>query len=142
MNNSNILNEEGLVSGCTSCQLCAAVCPTGAVKITFDEDGFYRPSVEVSKCINCGICAKNCYKYDTKVLMKNEYKNAWACKATQKQVLEKTTSGGIAYLLAEIAIKENYAVFGVGYDNELNRAVAKITDNDANQFIGSKYIQA
>lgn len=142
MKSLTVSNDECSVNTCTSCQLCAAVCPINAIEIHLNANGFYRPSVEGSKCINCGNCIKNCYKFDSNVSMKSEYQQAWSCKAAKKQILENTTSGGVAYLLARIAAEEDYAVFGVAYDSEKNRAIAKIAKENIEQFSGSKYIQA
>ena len=138
----NVSAEDKAVRSCTGCQMCAAVCPVKAIKIDFDKDGFYTPTVDMTKCVNCGLCVKSCYKYDTEVTVSRQHVGAWACKAPQKEILERTTSGGIAYLLADNAVKSGYSVLGVAYDNITDRAVAQITDTDVEPFIGSKYIQA
>jgi len=39
---------------CAGCGVCAASCPTGAIKL----DGI--PSVEPEKCIRCGLCFDSC----------------------------------------------------------------------------------
>ena len=142
MNLKNILQEEKITTSCTSCQICAVVCPTNAIKIEINEDGFYRPIIDNLKCIECEKCKKYCYKYDANIKNSEQHIEAWACKAKQKEVLENSTSGGVAYLLANLAVENGYNVLGVAYDYETNRAIAKITDKDVEQFRGSKYIQA
>ena len=39
---------------------CRAVCPLGAVYSLFNPISFYRMNVDLSKCIKCDICRKNC----------------------------------------------------------------------------------
>lgn len=51
----HILNSSAQ-RNCTSCQVCAAVCPKEAITIDLNPDGFYRPLVNESKCIDCGLC--------------------------------------------------------------------------------------
>ena len=48
------------VPNCSSCAACANVCPRGAIAMTLDEMGFYRPSVDSEKCVECGACELAC----------------------------------------------------------------------------------
>ena len=47
-------------SACTGCGACRDSCPTGAISMIADEEGFLYPSVEADKCIHCGKCDKRC----------------------------------------------------------------------------------
>lgn len=130
---------------CTSCGFCGAVCPTQAITVTLNEDGFYRPSVDSKKCIDCSLCVKSCYKFDLEIkegVTGNE--TLFAAATKNRAVLEQTTSGGIADLLAKSFIREGYVCIGVTYDSERNIAVGKCaqTESDTNEFRGSKYIQS
>lgn len=51
----NICNIEQ----CTGCGLCAAVCPKGAIQINI-QGIHYFPKIDKSKCIDCGLCHKQC----------------------------------------------------------------------------------
>ena len=37
------INDQSAIHKCTSCQMCAAVCPQNAIVVKLNEDGFYRP---------------------------------------------------------------------------------------------------
>lgn len=56
------INDRNFIHKCTSCQICASVCPKEAISINLNLDGFYRPYIDKDKCVNCGICKKVCYK--------------------------------------------------------------------------------
>ena len=133
---------------CTSCQLCAAVCPHKAIEIKIDASGFYRPTVINSKCVNCGFCTKVCYKYDDKPafsfsvsIQKKKLFSAWA---KDEVVLKNTTSGGVGDLLAHALQGEGYSVAGVVYDTTDDKAKHRIADSNEDLlfFRGSKYIQS
>lgn len=129
---------------CTSCQMCASVCPKDAICIQLDEEGFYRPYVNDEKCINCSLCTKVCYKYDEKVITTKEACSHFAAYANDDTILKETTSGGIAHLLAQKLVNKGYRCVGVKYDNTSDRAVGTIAHDEAELecFKGSKYIQS
>lgn len=138
----NNINEKKCNNACTSCQACAAICPVSAISVELDDNGFYRPQITDSKCLNCGKCKTVCYKFDADVKKSDKYINIYSCKAQDDKLLKNVTSGGIAYLLANKAICEGYKVIGVTYDFKKNIAVSKISDCNIEEFRGSKYIQA
>ena len=45
---------------CTGCSACANICPVSAIKMVIDERGFYKPEIDLSKCVDCGLCDKTC----------------------------------------------------------------------------------
>lgn len=52
---------------CCGCTSCANSCPTGAIRMLPDEDGFLMPSIDKDKCIDCGACDKRCPHLNTQV---------------------------------------------------------------------------
>ncbi len=143
----NNITSPNSIHPCTSCQLCAAVCPKGAITIRTNEEGFYRPVLDESLCIDCGLCTKVCYKYKPITpTPPSDYPNieVWAAACKDEQVLKETTSGGVADVFARELIKQGYYCCGVTYDSDANRAVNQIAVNEAETlaFRGSKYIQS
>lgn len=126
--------------------MCSAVCPVEAISISLNKQGFYRPNVNYEKCIDCGLCVKSCYKFDKYICLTQNYdgKQLFSAWAKEKCVVESTTSGGVADLLAHELIKKGYKCIGVVYNNLENRAVAKVASSiqEILLFRGSKYIQA
>ena len=43
---------------CTGCGACASVCEKEAIQLLPNEEGFYRPQIDSSKCVPCGLCEK------------------------------------------------------------------------------------
>lgn len=142
----NITSKETLHS-CTSCGGCASVCPTDAITMTLDEQGFYRPILDAEKCVDCSLCTKVCYKYEEVEmydLMKHKEIRILACQSKDSEVLNTTTSGGVAYLLARAFYNQGYKCVGVVYDtqNDSAKHVCATNEQDIELFKGSKYIQS
>ncbi len=142
------INHSMATNHCTGCQMCSSVCRENAIDIRLDEEGFYKPYIDESLCINCGQCVEVCAKFDNNVkqttsedLSKTTLYSAYS-KA--HDVLSNTTSGGLADLLAKQLIKDGYKVIGVVYNPPKNIAEAKValTSEETDRFRGSKYIQS
>ena len=142
----NNINSDHFFQPCTSCQICAAVCPKEAITIIENEEGFYRPVVDEKKCIGCGICKKYCYKCRKFENKKDEMRqmNIMAVQAKDVNMLQDSTSGGVAGTLAHFLFEQGYHVVGVGYDYIMDRAITKIatTKDTLTEFRGSKYMQS
>ena len=62
---------------CDGCHACYSVCPKDAINMEIDDEGFWYPKVDNTKCINCNKCEKVC-----PILNKKEAKSlkkAYAC---------------------------------------------------------------
>ena len=47
-------------SNCTGCGSCFNICPTSAIEMVENEQGFIEPRIDEKKCINCGLCKNKC----------------------------------------------------------------------------------
>ena len=142
------ITDKSAIRGCTSCQMCAAVCPKDAITIRLNEDGFYRPYLDAGKCVDCGLCVKVCYKFDpdVKVTGADEEGRITVKSAQYKQdgLLGKVTSGGVADALAKELVRQGYTCIGVTYNDDNHRAEHTVarTEGETDGFRGSKYIQS
>lgn len=97
---------------------------------------FYRPIVDDNKCVDCSICTKVCYKFDTCISVSDNQKlNStilYGGFVKDPGLLNKTTSGGIADLLAHQLVKDGYKCVGVVYDSENDNAKDIIACRETN----------
>ena len=56
---------------CCGCALCYAVCPSQAINMEYDTEGFLYPVIDEHKCIKCKKCLKICF-FPKKTLFKAE----------------------------------------------------------------------
>lgn len=75
---------------CCGCTACYSICPTRAIKMSPDEEGFLYPAVDEKKCINCGLCLKTC-KQDTQYKSKQKI---YAIKSNDLDLRFNSSSGG------------------------------------------------
>jgi len=45
---------------CSGCSACLNICPTGAITMKSNSEGYLFPEIDKSKCINCGLCSFKC----------------------------------------------------------------------------------
>lgn len=122
---------------CCGCTACAYVCPTKAIEMKPDEKGFIYPIVN-ERCINCGMCVKVCE--DKKSY--NTCYSGYAVKNTDKEVLDKSSSGGVSYALCKAIIDMGGVVYGVAYTDDYQVVTKRAqTIEECYAFYGSKYVQ-
>ncbi len=126
-------------SMCNGCEICTKVCPTNAIKMVEDQEGFFYPEIDKDKCINCNKCKNICSNYNTSLGNEKVYV---AINKNEKE-LEESSSGGMFYILAKYVIEKNGVVFGVEYDENLKvRHNFYETLEECKRFQGSKYVRS
>lgn len=45
---------------CCGCSACEAICPTGAIGMVRDEQGFLYPAIDAERCCRCYRCTAVC----------------------------------------------------------------------------------
>ena len=135
---------------CTGCCACLNVCATNALQMKPDKEGFFRPVINETQCVQCRRCEEVCpvlhldeQKTDFKASLLPEVEcfAAWA----EDSIREKSSSGGIFTVVAEWTLKKNGVVYGVAqHGKEASafgfRRVERIEQLAALR--GSKYVQA
>lgn len=128
---------------CVGCGVCAIVCPAKCLTIVLNEDGFYIPKLETgNQCLKCNLCNNVCAQY----IMADPVRpvKTLSVIAKNKNVLNTSSSGGLCYELARMALKNDKRVCAVIYDYNLNRAqhVEVKTLDELEETKGSKYFQS
>lgn len=131
-------------SQCCGCTACASICTHQAITMQPDTLGFLYPKVDVSKCVECGLCEKVCAfneNYDKSLNLSKPF----VYGARHKDMNEVITSrSGAAFIALSDRILENGGiVYGAGYTDHF-RVVHKRaeTREQRNEFKGSKYVQS
>lgn len=127
---------------CCGCGSCMNTCPTGAIVMAEDEEGFLYPSVNHNACIDCSACVRHCPSYcDQPTNWKQ--KTCFATIVADDAIRLRSSSGGLFSQLAEIAFNRNGVVFGAAYegpDTVCHKAVECREDLDILR--RSKYVQS
>lgn len=127
---------------CCGCGACKAVCPTKAIKMQEDEQGFLYPTIDVEKCIGCNKCENTCpisnhleeTKFDQRAFLL-QHKN--------RTILLESASGGAFSAIAETIIEMGGVVFGAEYDSKFNVVHGYVENKtDLSKFRNSKYVQS
>lgn len=127
---------------CVGCGACYNICPSKAIKMTADEEGFLYPSINQSKCTKCGLC-KNVCQANNLELTENTKRIVFAVKHSDEETRHKSTSGGMFSALADFIIKQGGVIYGVEFGKDFYVKHARATDSEGySKFRGSKYVQS
>ena len=128
---------------CIGCTSCVNSCPTNAIIMTTDEDGFYTAKISSELCIQCGKCSSVCPIING-VIKDYEFVSAYAGYNKSNVINNKSTSGGLFYTMAKYVIENmNGVVCGATMDDSLkvkHIVIDKVIDIEKLQ--GSKYVQS
>ena len=127
---------------CTGCAACANICPKGCITMTPDGEGFLRPVIDETICIDCGRCRMVCPVL-REVPAPTEDTVAYAAIHQNEQVRYHSTSGGIFSLLGQWVLDQKGAVFGAAYDESFEVVHFKVENpEDLSALRGAKYAQS
>ncbi len=126
---------------CTGCAACVNICPANAISMNDDEEGFAYPSVCSKKCTKCDLCNKACPAQGGSFRV-GKRPRVYAAWAMEKEIVAKSSSGGIFSILAETILEKGGVVCGAGFEN--SKLVHQIVERkeDLNLLLGSKYVQS
>lgn len=129
-------------STCTQCYACKTVCPKDCIEFIDYEAGFKIPSIDRSKCIECGACMKACHVISLKADLKLPLKT-YACWTKNKDDRSNSSSGGAFSVLARRILANGGVVYGATMTSDLTiRHIAITKEEDLIAIQGSKYVQS
>ena len=106
-----------------------------------DEEGFLYPKVDVSNCIDCGLCEKTCpflASLETKQPL-----HTYAAVNPNEEDRYNSSSGGIFTMLVRETIDNGGVVYGAVFDWDWSvHHIAIEREEDIPLLQGSKYIQS
>lgn len=126
---------------CCGCSACIAICPNHCISFIRDREGFLYPKINKDICTNCHLCKEVC-----PVLIPSKGKlpiKAFAAINNDDKIRDKSSSGGLFYLLAKKVIDERGVVFGARFNKDWKVIMDYAqTIEGIRPFMGSKYVQA
>ena len=129
---------------CCGCTACEHICPTNAIKMVPDEEGFLYPETDQELCIDCGKCIESCAfqkGYDVSDNYKNP--NVYALKHKLDDVRKKSSSGGAFTAISDYILSEGGVIYGAAFDETMAVLHKRAeTASERNKFRGSKYVQS
>jgi len=116
---------------CYGCAACQAKCPTNAITMVQDSEGFYYPNVDNSNCVVCGQCLYVC-PFNTKKPISSSPVDCYP-----------ESNDGVFAAMSEAIIASGGAVAGVMFDSNFT-AVYDIVDTleECEKVRYSKYVEA
>ena len=128
---------------CCGCMACVNSCTHNAILVKKDMLHFDVPVIDVDKCVNCGLCAKNCQVLNP--IQKNEElpSNSYAIYAKDKGVHEQSASGGASAVFMHHILEQGGVAYGVVMPDSkrvYHKKIESIKDIPLTQ--GSKYVQS
>lgn len=127
---------------CTGCGACSLICPQKAIKMEENHLGFLYPKIDKKNCISCGLCFKRCHLIQ-KTKNCTNIVTQYAAQHKDIEILNATTSGGIADIISKYIITKGGYVCGCIIDQNFN--IKHIITNDLSEaelFRKSKYVQS
>lgn len=128
---------------CYGCSACESICPKSCIKMIQNERGFYIPSINEKDCINCNMCDRVCQVLHFQEEKLTLPQNIFASRSLDTDVLNKSSSGGVAYELSKKILEIHGVVYGAAFDK--NNKVCHIRVESMDELYklqGSKYVQS
>lgn len=129
---------------CCGCKACEIICPKNCIEMIVDEEGFWYPSIDKDKCVDCGICEKSCPVLNKASRKKSFDAKIYGAYSNNESIRINSSSGGMFSELATSVLEKNGAVFGCTMNDDFSFAKhIKVEDvDDLSKLQGSKYLQS
>lgn len=126
---------------CYGCEACVQICPTGALVMEEDFEGFRYPILSEELCIHCGKCNEVC-PVENPVTKYTDERYTYGGYTIDEVVRDKSTSGGAFSVIVKSWNDKDSIIFGVESDQLEARHCSLADIDDLNRIRKSKYVQS
>lgn len=129
---------------CYGCLACKEICPTHAIRMEADQEGFLYPITDETACIHCNQCNKVCIRKNPQtVSSQGKEPIVYAALLKDLETRLKSSSGAVFPALARYVIENGGFVVGVAFNQKM-KAVSILVDKleDLPRLYGSKYVKS
>lgn len=130
---------------CCGCKACEDVCPKTAISFPIDEEGFWYPKVDLTKCIDCHLCEKVCpiLHHDGVNEGNSERPKTYILQHKNTQERFDSTSGAAYPAIARYCLENGYYVAGHIFNDDFSvRGYVTNKLEDLDVLRKSKYLQS
>lgn len=127
---------------CCGCHACYNICPTNAISMIEDENGFKYPVIDKEKCVNCGKCEDVCLVLNK--VKANIEPQAYACINKDEEVRLQSSSGGVFTLISNFILEKGGVVFGAVWNEDFSQVnhIYVTEKEELGKMRGAKYLQS
>ncbi len=126
---------------CTGCSACRNVCPVDAITMEYNGEGFLAPVVNLDKCVQCGLCLKQCPSANP--VYKNLDRPKCYAAFGSDEIREKSSSGGLFTMVADKILAQGGYVCGAAFDDKFVLKHMVVNDEAGMEKLReSKYVQS
>lgn len=141
MMNDETVEQKVSEEKCTGCAACMNICPTLAISMKENQEGFPMRSVDASLCVNCGKCVDICPILH--VAKDNDLNPGCYAFRADDEVRAHSSSGGFFPVFARKILEDGGIVCGAVYDCDFGvKLTLAETWEDVAPMRGSKYVQS
>ena len=139
MNQREILH---IGARCTGCFACYNACPNDAISFNEYKEGFYYPSIDTIRCVDCGICDKICPRVTP--MKRHMMKSAFYGWSNNDKLRARSSSGGLFAEFAQLVLDNNGCVYGASfnYANGIRLETHSTDEVSLLELLRSKYVQS
>ncbi len=134
------LRVDLLAENCTGCSACASACPTNAIQMKLNEEGFYIPVIDEQLCTSCNRCGSVCPQTKKDVHNK-EIRRAWYGWSEDSDITLSSTSGGAVPAIMNQLTRGGGVTFSAVYSDDFQVVLFRDSDHvPMESFRKSKYV--
>lgn len=137
----DVKENKGQCCGCTACY---SICPKNAIAMVEDEKGFKYPQVDISLCVQCGLCDNVCaFSKKEQFHFQDQPLAAYAVKHKDEGIRASSRSGGVFTAITDYVLQQGGCIYGATMDeNFVVKHEKAENDEQRNKMRASKYVQS